>query len=42
LENQAREDFRYNKSLKARLVPFLSKEVAQKEAPKEDDDNEED
>jgi hypothetical protein len=25
LENQAREDFRYNESLKARLVPFLRK-----------------
>jgi hypothetical protein len=38
LKNQAHEDFRYNKSLKARFVPFLRKEAAEKE----DDDNEED
>jgi hypothetical protein len=37
LENQAREDFRYNESLKARLVPFLRKEAVEKE---EDDDEE--
>jgi hypothetical protein len=35
LENETREDFRYNESLKARLVPFLRKEAAEKE---EDDD----
>jgi hypothetical protein len=33
LKNQAREDFKYNESLKARLVPFLRKE---------DNDDEED
>jgi hypothetical protein len=32
LEKQAREDFRYNESLLARLVPFLRKEAAEKEA----------
>jgi hypothetical protein len=32
LENQACEDFRYNESLKARLVLFLRKEAAEKEA----------
>jgi hypothetical protein len=37
LENQAREDFRYNESLKESLVPFLRKEVVEKE---EDDDEE--
>jgi hypothetical protein len=37
LQKQAREDFRYNKSLKARLVPFLRKEAGEKE---EDDDEE--
>jgi hypothetical protein len=31
LEKQAREDFRYNETLLARLVPFLRKEVAKKE-----------
>jgi hypothetical protein len=36
LENQAREDFRYNESLKARLLPFLTKEAAEKE---DDDDD---
>jgi hypothetical protein len=36
LENQAREDFTYNECLKARLVPLLGKEVAEKE---DDDDN---
>jgi hypothetical protein len=36
LQNQARKDFRYNESLKARLVPFLRKEAAEKE----DDDEE--
>jgi hypothetical protein len=38
LKNQACENFRYNESLKARLVPFLRKEAAEKE----DDDEEED
>jgi hypothetical protein len=38
LQNQARSDFSYNKSLNARLVPFLKKEVTEKE----DDDDEED
>jgi hypothetical protein len=53
LQNQARKDFRYNESLKARLVPFLRKEAAKKEAAekeaiekevtkKEEDDVEED
>jgi hypothetical protein len=43
LANQAHEHFRYNKSLKARLVPFLRKEAIEKEAAeKEDDDDEED
>jgi hypothetical protein len=47
LEKQAREDFRHNESLMARLVPFLRKEAAKKEAvkkeapEKEDDNNEE-
>jgi hypothetical protein len=40
LENQAREDFRYNESLKVKLVPFLRKEAAEKETTeKEEDDN---
>jgi hypothetical protein len=49
LENQPREDFRYNKSLKARLVPFLRKKavekevaensVAEKDAAEKEDDN---
>jgi hypothetical protein len=34
LEKQAREDFRYNESLLARLVPFLRKEAAEKEVAK--------
>jgi hypothetical protein len=38
LQNQAHSDFSYNKSLNARLVPFLKKEVTEKE----DDDDEED
>jgi hypothetical protein len=48
LEKQAREDFRHNESLMARLVPFLRKEAVKKEAvkkeapEKEDDNNEED
>jgi uncharacterized damage-inducible protein DinB len=42
LQNQARMDFSYNESLNARLVPFLRKETAEKEAAeKEDDDDEE-
>jgi hypothetical protein len=32
LEKQTREEFRYSKTLLARLVPFLRKEVAEKEA----------
>jgi hypothetical protein len=38
LQNQPREDFRYNESLKARLVPFLRKKATEKE----DDGDEED
>jgi hypothetical protein len=41
LENQAHEDFRYNKSLRARLVPFLRKEEAENEAAKKEDDDDE-
>jgi hypothetical protein len=42
LQIQAHEDFKYSESLKARLVPFLRKEVAEKEAvEKEEDDDEE-
>jgi hypothetical protein len=36
LEKQAREDFRYSKTLLARLVPFLGKEAAEKEAAKKE------
>jgi hypothetical protein len=36
LEKQAREDFRYRKSLIARLIPFLRKEVVEKEAAKKE------
>jgi hypothetical protein len=36
LEKQAREDFRYNESLLARLVPFLGKEVVKKEVAKKE------
>jgi hypothetical protein len=32
LEKQAHRDFIYNESLNARLVPFLRKEAAKKEA----------
>jgi hypothetical protein len=43
LEKQACEDFRYNESFMARLVPFLRKEAAEKEAAEmKDDDDEED
>jgi hypothetical protein len=53
LQNQAHRDFSYNKSLNARLVPFLRKEAAKKAAAekeavekevteKEDDGDEED
>jgi hypothetical protein len=53
LQNQDREDFRYNESLKARLVHVLRKEATEKEvaekevakkeaANKEDNDDEED
>jgi hypothetical protein len=42
LQNQVRRDFSYNKSLNASLVPFLRKEVTEKEAvEKEDDDDKE-
>jgi hypothetical protein len=41
LEKQAREDFRYNESLLARLAPFLRKETAKKEeAEKEEAEKE--
>jgi hypothetical protein len=36
LEKQTHEEFRYNKTLLARLVPFLRKEVAEKEAVKKE------
>jgi hypothetical protein len=36
LKKQAREDFRYNESLMARLVPFLRKEAAKKEVAKKE------
>jgi hypothetical protein len=36
LEKQAREDFRYSKTLLARLAPFLRKEAAEKEAVKKE------
>jgi hypothetical protein len=36
LEKQTREEFRYSKTLLARLVPFLRKEVAEKEAVKKE------
>jgi hypothetical protein len=36
LEKQAREDFKYSKTLLARLVPFLRKEAAEKEAAKKE------
>jgi hypothetical protein len=53
LQNQAHRDFSYNKSLNARLVPFLRKEAVKKAAAekeavekevteKEDDGDEED
>jgi hypothetical protein len=48
LQNQARRDFRYNESSKARLILFLRKEAVKKEAvekeatKKENDDDEED
>jgi hypothetical protein len=35
LQNQARRDFRYGKTLMARLAPFLRKEAAEKVAAKE-------
>jgi hypothetical protein len=38
LEKQARQDFRYNKSLMARFIPFLKKETTEQE----DNDDEED
>jgi hypothetical protein len=38
LENQAHKDFRYNKYLNARLVPLLTKEVADKEDDEEEED----
>jgi hypothetical protein len=36
LDKQVREDFRYNKSLVARLVLFMRKEAAEKEAVKKE------
>jgi hypothetical protein len=36
LEKQAREDFRYNESLMARLLPFVWKEAVEKEADKKE------
>jgi hypothetical protein len=36
LEKQTREEFRYSKTLLARLVPFLRKEAAKKEAAKKE------
>jgi hypothetical protein len=36
LKKQAREDFRYNKSMLAKLVPFLRKEAAEKEVAKKE------
>jgi hypothetical protein len=36
LEKQAREDFRYNESLLARLVPFLGKEAVKKDVAKKE------
>jgi hypothetical protein len=38
LENQAREDFGYIESLKAMLVSFLRKEMAEKEDEEEEKD----
>jgi hypothetical protein len=35
LQNQARRDFKYSKTLMVWLVPFERKEVAEKEAAKE-------
>jgi hypothetical protein len=39
LEKQAREDFRYNETLLARLAPFLRKEAAEKAAKKDAAEN---
>jgi hypothetical protein len=36
LKKQAREDFRFSKSLMVRLVPFLRKEVVKKEVVKKE------
>jgi hypothetical protein len=36
LEKQAREEFRYNETFLARLVPFMRKEAAEKEAAKKE------
>jgi hypothetical protein len=36
LGKQAHEDFRYNKTLLARLAPFLSKEATEKEVAKKE------
>jgi hypothetical protein len=36
LEKQAREDFRYSKTLLARLAPFLRKETVEKEVAKKE------
>jgi hypothetical protein len=42
LQNQAHRDFSYNKSMNARLVPFLKNEADEKEVTEEDDNDEED
>jgi hypothetical protein len=36
LQNQDRRDFRYDKTLSARLAPFQSKEAAEKEAARKE------
>jgi hypothetical protein len=41
LEKQAHEDFRYNESLIAMLIPFLGKDAAKKETAEEEDDDDE-
>jgi hypothetical protein len=42
LQNEAHRDSTHNESLNARLVHFLRKEAAEKEAVEEDDNDEED
>jgi hypothetical protein len=39
LQKQVREDFKYSEFLKARLIPFLRKQAAEKEAVKKEYDN---